>query len=828
MKHLRRILSLIICIVFVINCPILVMARNYPTLQQRQEEEPEHNIMIDPTKNYFWDDIETITVDVKYEQTEARRFLDLLNEARIENGRDPVEWDYKLEEGCMLRSAESAIRVAHLRPNGEPNDLAWDDIKGNEGHDFGGLFCEDCGPVDPPSVDTIEGLAADFLRSMLSGPEDDGHRQDMLSKSLKTIGFSLVRIPKISKGVYKYYYYGTMWSGNDHTYHGDIPTEANDNWEKVDIEVVKNDGTYYYNPTQEYTRVDGLSSENLMFVDDYDLSNDIWYGQNSNGSRLYQEAHVYYTYDPNNAELYEDNWHMKPDLSIFLSDTFDLTKLRPAMKHQMGWQAIPFTMPEKYGKIEFSVSDESYATIDENGVLHPLKPCSRKDGVTINSNILGIDVSFPLEIKEPVNVNGAVGIFVNSDKIKLDEWGQEHYIFNYHGAPVEPIPFKVTALRYDNSGHLLDPTLLTCGVDYTIEYFNNNSVGTNATMRLHGINHYTGYKDYHFEIECAHNWDDGVITKEATCTETGVKTTTCSYCGETKKETIPKTSHKFDSLQLIKTPTCTADGYVATHCELCNEYIVTETLSMVPHTVEIDQYIAPTCSSIGITEGSHCSVCGKVIEKQFPIDALPHTYTSKTITKSTLNDNGKIVKTCEVCRHQEVEKIIYHPKTFTLSKTEYIYDGKEKKPSITVKDSKGKVIDKSNYSVSYSKNKNVGTAKATIKFKGNNYSGKKEIPFYIVPKSTNITKVTAKKKGFTVKWNKQSTQTTGYQIQYATNKGFTQNAKTVTVTKNGTVSKTISKLSAKKTYYIHVRTYKTVGGKKYYSSWSKIKSVKTK
>ena len=96
------------------------------------------------------------------------------------------------------------------------------------------------------------------------------------------------------------------------------------------------------------------------------------------------------------------------------------------------------------------------------------------------------------------------------------------------------------------------------------------------------------------------------------------------------------------------------------------------------------------------------------------------------------------------------------------------------------------------------------------------------------PSATTISKVTAKSKGFTVKWKKQTKNTTGYQIQYSTDKNFKKNNKTVTVSKNSTTSKTISKLKAKKKYYVRVRTYKTVSGKKYYSSWSKSKTVTTK
>lgn len=169
----------------------------------------------------------------------------------------------------------------------------------------------------------------------------------------------------------------------------------------------------------------------------------------------------------------------------------------------------------------------------------------------------------------------------------------------------------------------------------------------------------------------------------------------------------------------------------------------------------------------------------------------------------------------------------YFPSTVKLAKTSYAYDGKTKKPAVTIKNSKGKKVSTKNYTVSYSSGrKNVGTYTVTIKFKGS-YSGTVKKTFTIKPKSTTLSSVKAKSKGFTVKWKKQTAQTTGYQIQYSTSSSF-KNPKTVTVSKNSTTSKTISGLNSKKKYYVRVRTYKTVKGTKYYSSWSSKKSVVTK
>ena len=95
------------------------------------------------------------------------------------------------------------------------------------------------------------------------------------------------------------------------------------------------------------------------------------------------------------------------------------------------------------------------------------------------------------------------------------------------------------------------------------------------------------------------------------------------------------------------------------------------------------------------------------------------------------------------------------------------------------------------------------------------------------PKSAKIKKVKAAKKAVSVEWKKVS-GVKGYQVQVATDKKFKKNKKTITVKKQKTTKATIKKLKAKKKYYVRIRTYKTVKGKKIYSSWSKVKSVKTK
>ena len=265
----------------------------------------------------------------------------------------------------------------------------------------------------------------------------------------------------------------------------------------------------------------------------------------------------------------------------------------------------------------------------------------------------------------------------------------------------------------------------------------------------------------------------------------------------------------------------------------------------VPHTHNLTLVAAKaaTCTEGGKEAYYKCEGCGKFYEdvlgtKEITdlaswgnIAKIAHT-TKQTVTKATPTANGKIVNYCSVCKKTLSTTVIPKASSIKLKATSLTYNGKVRTPKVIVKDRTGKTLVKNtDYTVSYAKGrKYVGKYAVKITFKGK-YSGTKTLYFTIKPKATSISSLKAGSKKFTVKWKKQATQTTGYQVQYSASSKFSK-AKTVTVGKNTTVSKKISKLSGKKKYYVRVRTYKTVkiNGKsiRIYSGWSKTKTVTTK
>ena len=469
--------------------------------------------------------------------------------------------------------------------------------------------------------------------------------------------------------------------------------------------------------------------------------------------------------------------------------------------------------------------------------------------------------------------------------------------------------------------------------------------GGSLTVKIYPTYNPSVAKTYKLTCGCtSHTYGSAVITKQPTCTSEGTKTKTCTQCGATVTETIAKLSHSYTTT--VVAPTCTTDGYTLHKCSVCgtsykdsttkatghsygNSVVtkqptctsegtktktctkcnatVTEKLPAKGHTAVTDKGYPATCTTAGKTDGSHCSVCNTVIKAQTVINATGHKSSGWITDKAaSIGVKGSMHKECTVCKKvletaeiPALSRISISKASVTLSTSTYAYDGKAKTPSVTVKVG-GKTLKKdTDYTVSYSNNTKVGTAKVTITGKGNytgsvsktysiknnfkkatisgisnksytgknitqsitvkyngktlkkgtdytvSYSNNKSIgtatvkitgkgsytgtitkTFKINPAKQEIQKLTAKSKAFFVDWA-QKGSATGYEIQYATNSKFTS-AKKVTITNKKTDKTTISKLSGKKKYYVRVRSYTTVKGTKYYGAWSASKSVTTK
>ena len=236
-----------------------------------------------------------------------------------------------------------------------------------------------------------------------------------------------------------------------------------------------------------------------------------------------------------------------------------------------------------------------------------------------------------------------------------------------------------------------------------------------------------------------------------------------------------------------------------------------------------------TCEIDGVRE-KRCFICGDIVSQIIPAG---HTWnTAYTVDiKPTLTKSGLKSIHCKYCDaskdSQRVPKLISIAKASVTNISPKTYTGKAVVQAPKVVVNKYRLKAGKDYKIAYKNNKSVGTAMMTIIGTGR-YGGQISKTFVINPKGTSLVSLTPASKKITVKWKKQATQTTGYQIQYSTDKSFKKGVKNITKKGASAGSTVISGLASKKTYYVRIRTYKTVGGKTYYSAWSTAKKTVVK
>ena len=370
--------------------------------------------------------------------------------------------------------------------------------------------------------------------------------------------------------------------------------------------------------------------------------------------------------------------------------------------------------------------------------------------------------------------------------------------------------------------------------------------GGSLTVKIYPTYNPSVAKTYKLTCGCtSHTYGSAVITKQPTCTSEGTKTKTCTQCGATVTETIAKLSHSYTTT--VVAPTCTTNGYTLHKCSVCgtsykdsttkatghsygNSVVtkqptctsegtaiktctkcnatVTEKLPAKGHTAVTDKGYPATCTTAGKTDGSHCSVCNTVIKVQTVINATGHKSSGWIVDKAaSIGVKGSKHKECTVCKKvletaeiPALSRISISKASVTLSTSTYAYDGKAKKPGVTVKLNGKTLKNGTDYTVSYSNNTKVGTAKVTITGKGN-YTGSVSKTYSIKNnfKKATVSGISTKAftgknitQSITVKYNGKTLKNgTDYTVFYSNNKNI--GTATVKITGKGSFTGTITK-----------------------------------
>ena len=162
-------------------------------------------------------------------------------------------------------------------------------------------------------------------------------------------------------------------------------------------------------------------------------------------------------------------------------------------------------------------------------------------------------------------------------------------------------------------------------------------------------------------IDCQHTFGEWNTVKEATCKEEGKRVRSCSICAEAEEEVISKSETHAIVADIAVSATCKDTGLTeGSHCSVCNKVLVAQTVipKTEDHTPITDAAIAASCKNTGLTEGSHCSVCNKVLVAQTVVSKKPHTYGSwQVLVEPTETQEGLRHKVCTACAYEITEAI---------------------------------------------------------------------------------------------------------------------------------------------------------------------------
>ncbi len=341
--------------------------------------------------------------------------------------------------------------------------------------------------------------------------------------------------------------------------------------------------------------------------------------------------------------------------------------------------------------------------------------------------------------------------------------------------------------------------------DYS--FCNNSAIDRHFDIDAFALKHYTGTKKTNFT---------DIFRSPADMF--GLQTLVDSYLVKEGKHIIYVNEYV--------EPTCTSGGLSeGYYCSVCRETVKEQEYiqSNGGHKIVYEKAVAPTCTKAGKSGSAYCSVCKEYIIKAATLKATGHSDTTM-LTTATVDRDGKKTVSCIVCKKTISSVKIPKISSITLSAKEYVYDGKNKTPKVTVKTSDGKILENGkDYTVSYPEKRNsVGNYKLTVEFKGK-YSGSKTFTVKIRAGATSSLSAKSYLNAVKLTWKKVE-GATGYGV-------FVYNSKTKKYEKYADTKRTainVKKLKSGTKYKFRVKAYTVIGEKTYYADKYKNISAVTK
>ena len=332
-----------------------------------------------------------------------------------------------------------------------------------------------------------------------------------------------------------------------------------------------------------------------------------------------------------------------------------------------------------------------------------------------------------------------------------------------------------------------------------------------------------------------HAYGDWTVVREATCTEAGSKEKVCANCGDKITEEIPAAGHQWnESYTVDVAPTYTEEGTESIHCSVCDEIQegsarAVAKLRKPVSMLTISGIVAKNYNgkeqtqAVVVRDGDTTLVNGTDYTLSYKNNT--NAGTASVIITGIGSYTGSVTKEFTIKKIANTITAKSFTRTYSTKAQSFDLGVKIKNGTPTYKSNSKYVVVSKAGKVTV-KAKFIGKATITITAPAStNYTATtKKITVTVVPTKTALVSVTSPSAGkMTVKWKKNAVGT-GYQIQYSTSSKFTS-PKSVTITKNSTLTRTIGSLAKGKKYYVRIRTYKTVGSTKFYSGWSAVKAV---